>query len=411
MSPASSRPQPLAWAGVAERPRSVPAGTSRLIRAGTGAGPPGAVFSRRAGRRGRRGRRDPGQGVASLGQVGQRQRPQPVQGPGYSGLVQPGRDRVEVRLGGQHVGGVQFPPGQARVAGRLPAGLHPLPVPPGPLPAGGDGLGAELHLQGGGLAGQLLLAQVRCVPGEDLIRHGGVGGIKAAGVAGDPPGPAGVDQPGGHPGQGAGQPGSQVDGVVDQVTGLRAGGDQLDGQFLTGEPARRAPGRHPARQRVLERGPAAPAELSGRQDLLVLLPRHQPLRRAQHPGQLAVGQAAHVADGLLGQRGQERGRRHHIGDPVLGEQRPRRAAGRDAGAIQLPIPWLPFVNGPRLGLGNAPGGGLPVRPRHVRRPLRVGIYQAAVHRAVWPRAGTSRPVVVSVTHSPALLSGGHSREA
>ena len=84
--------------------------------------------------------------------------------PGQPALAQPGGDRVEVGLGGQHVGGVQFPPGQARVAGRLAAGLDPLPVPLGVLPAGLDGLGVELHLQRGGLAGQLLGPQVRRLP-------------------------------------------------------------------------------------------------------------------------------------------------------------------------------------------------------------------------------------------------------
>ena len=222
VSPASSRPQPPAWAGAADQPSSVPAGTHEVDQGGDGAGPPGRpvdcrpgpVVLRRAGPGARPGRvagggsrrgrgLDPVQRVASLGQVGQRQGPQPVQAAfEQPALAQPGGDRVEVGLGRQHVGGVQFPPGQARVAGGLAAGLDPLPVPLGVLPAGLDRLGVELHLQRGGLAGQLLGPQVRGRPGEDLVRHGGVGGGEAAGVERDPPGPPGVDQPGGHPGQG-----------------------------------------------------------------------------------------------------------------------------------------------------------------------------------------------------------------
>ena len=75
----------------------------------------------------------------------------------------------------QHVGDIEFPPGQARVAGGLPAHLDPLTVPLGAFPAGPGSFGAELLLQGVGLAGQPLGPQLRGGLREYLVRVGRAG--------------------------------------------------------------------------------------------------------------------------------------------------------------------------------------------------------------------------------------------
>ena len=191
--------------------------------------------------------------VPALGQVVEGQHPQLLQAAGQPAAVQRHRERVDVRLGRQHILGRQFPAGQERVTGVFPARRHPLPVGAGLVLAALERLGVEFHRHRGGLAGQLVIPQPRRQAGQQLIGTGGVGVGQVLGGFPDEPGPVAVDEPGAQRRPGAGQPGWQVEGHVHHVLGGAGGGDQFHAELGVGElpvPAAarhlRAPSRRPA---------------------------------------------------------------------------------------------------------------------------------------------------------------------
>src|SRR5690348_14383491 len=120
------------------------------------------------------------------------------------------------------------------------------------FPAGPDCLGGELHLQCGGLARELVESQFRREGRENLIGERGVVTAEAAGVEGDYPGAALVDEPGSHPGESFRQAGGQVSGVIDRLRGLNRTEEQLGREFLAWELAGSAVDRDAPRGRRVE---------------------------------------------------------------------------------------------------------------------------------------------------------------
>jgi hypothetical protein len=149
-------------------------------------------------------------------------------------VAEPGGDGVNVGLDRQGGGGVHFAARDAGVARVLAAGLDALAVSAGKCLAPGDRLGVELHLQSGGLGGELVVAQARRERGEDLVGAGGVGGAEAEGVAVDDARAVCVDGAVGHRGQRARQAGREVRRLADAGGGVVGGGDELHCQFLVG---------------------------------------------------------------------------------------------------------------------------------------------------------------------------------
>ena len=270
------------------------------IRASAGFGSVGlGVVGRPVGRRlgrGPVGEPGPGleqvEGVAALQELGHHPGPDRRQRPvGVAIVSDPDRERVDVGLARDRGHWVELAAGQGRVAGVLAAQLDPLPGQPRVLFAGLDAVGVELHLQRGGLADKLVIAQAGGGGGEDLVGAGGVGVGQARGPGGDRVGAVAADAPGGHAGQRPGEAGGQGGVALEAGIGVVRGDEQLGGELVGGELARAAAGPDPARLRVPERcGPAA-AELRDRQRLQVGRPVLQPPGRVQRPSQLIIGQS------------------------------------------------------------------------------------------------------------------------
>ena len=247
-----------------------------------------------------------GERVAALGELGEHAQPERAEGAVHSGVAQPHRDGVHVGLGRHRVGGVHLASGQCGVAGDLAAYLDPLADAPLAFLPCPDRLGSELHLQGRGLAGELLDPLLHGVCGQRLIGRRRVGVAEAAGVVGDNRRPPCVDETVGHPGERRGKAGRQLLCRLDLGCGFAARDAQLRGQFLAGELAGPAVQRDAACRGRGELGLPAAGELGDHQRLLPRLPVGQPLRRAEHADELVVVESAQVIDRLLGKRGEHR---------------------------------------------------------------------------------------------------------
>ena len=325
-------------------------------------------------------------------------------------VADPDGDGVDVGLAAQDGDGVDLAAGDGGVAGVLAADLDPLPGRLRVLLAGLDALGVELHLQRGGLAGQLLVAQAGRGRGQDLVGAGGVGVGQAHGPRGDQVGAVPADRPGGHPGQRLGKAGGEGDVALEPDAGVVRGADELAREFVGRELARAAARPDPAGLRVLERGLPAAAELRDRHRLQVRRPGLQPPGRVQRAGQLVVGQGREIADGLLGEDGQHRAGAQRVGRPVLPEggaeglaaetvraehrrqQRRVQVAGvseaeRDGRPVELPLLRDPLP------------AGLDVR--HPAGHLRVGV-EVILGNADWEPA----PAVVGARMGRASLGVG-----
>src|SRR6185437_3044333 len=177
------------------------------------------------------------------------------------------------------------------------------------------------------------------------------------------------------------------------MPGLGARGNQLDREFLAGEPARATANGHPAPGGVLERGPAAPRELGDDQHLLVLLTRDLTPRRPQHPDKLIIREIVKAEDCFLGQAGQQRPGWQHVRLTALPEVR----------SPQRGTPGLLIAG---LGLDGTDGTAcraLTVQPRHILSPLLVEVNEVsgsnigAIDRE---RVGTELLVFVHVPPPP-----------
>jgi hypothetical protein len=334
--------------------------------------------------------------VAALGQVEIDQHPQLPQAAGQSAAVQRRRERIDVRLGSQHILGRQFPAGQERVTGVFPARLHPLPVGAGLLLAPLERLRIQLHRHRGRPAGQLVIPQPRRQDGQDLIGVGGVGVGQALGGFPDETGPVAVGEPGAEGGPGAGQPGWQVSGHVHLVPGRAGGGDQFHAELGVGEFPVPAAARHLPCRRVRQLGLAAAGELRDRGQLLPGGAGRQPAGRGHRADDLVVGEPAQVPGGLLGQRGEHRPRAHRIRGPVPREHlaaQPVRAQQRGQ-LCRVHVRGVTEADSRRRALdlpllGNPRPARLQVRD--IRRHLRVAVPVIVPRRvagrrllAVWP---------------------------
>jgi len=186
------------------------------------------------------------------------------------------------------------------------------------LLASPDRLRVQLHFQGGGLAGELVVAQARG-GGEDLVGVRGLLRRQADGPGGDDRGPVTADEAGGHPGQGQREPAGQLQARAHQLASLAPGDEQLRRELVVGELPGAAAAGDLAGGRGLELGLAAAGELRGQQRLLPRRPVLQPPHRLPSTRQLVVGQGPDVGDSLLGQRRQDRARAQRVSRAVLAE--------------------------------------------------------------------------------------------
>jgi hypothetical protein len=325
------------------------------------------------------------EGVAALEQVVEGRDAQVVKGALYAAAAQAEGGGVDVGLGGQRVGDVEFATRDRRVPRPLKLNLDALGGPLGALLAGPRRLRVEFHLEGGGPSGKRVGADVRRGLGQDLVGLGRVFRSKAGGVRGDDPGPLGVDQTGGHALQRPRQAGGEADGRVDPPSGRQPADEQLGGQLDAGELPGPAAGADAAGLRGLEFLVAATGELGDQARLQVMGAVLQPQGRLQRAEQLVVGEPRQVGGRLLGQRGQHRAGSQQVRRRILTELRTEpitaqaiRPAYRgqhhriDVGGVAeadrdrrpLDLPWL----GRRLVTS---GGDLPLAPGQVRIPVRV----------------------------------------
>ena len=133
-----------------------------------------------------------------------------------------------------------------------------------------DGLGVEFHLQGGGLAAELVDPQAGGGGGEDLVGAGGVGVGQEPGGGGDRVGPGRADGPVGHPGQRLGEAAGELEVGLDPPGGLVAGDQQLGRELVVGELPGAAALRDTAGPGVGELGGAAAGVLRDQRRLLPL---------------------------------------------------------------------------------------------------------------------------------------------
>ena len=119
------------------------------------------------------------EGAAALGQVEQDPGPELADRAfDLAGVAEPGGQRLDVGVGRQRLGGVEFPAGQGGVTRVLAAGFHALTLAAGPCLAFRHCFRRELELEGSGLAGELLDPQTGSDGRQNLVGVGGLLGVE-----------------------------------------------------------------------------------------------------------------------------------------------------------------------------------------------------------------------------------------